>query len=169
MLEKCNFYYRDPELRLGATPDFFIHGDPRGLGVLQTKTAAPHVYERDWADGEEVPFWVQLQNLTESMLVDAAFGAVAVLKVHAFDLACVITEVKRHYGVELKIIAAVRKFWHDVAAGHEPDPDYGKDAELLKVHRAAREVRQHHRSKRRQRTAFNARPARANPGRDQRL
>jgi predicted phage-related endonuclease len=40
-IEKCDSYYRDPDLRLGATPDFLIHGDPRGLGVLQTKTAAP--------------------------------------------------------------------------------------------------------------------------------
>ena len=133
VLEKCNFYYRDPELRLGATPDFFIHGDPRGLGVLQAKTAAPHVYEHDWAGGEEVPQWVELQNRTEILLTDAAFGAVAVLKVHAFDLACSINEMPRHSGIEEKIIAAVRKFWDDVANHREPDPNYSEDVGLLKI------------------------------------
>jgi predicted phage-related endonuclease len=132
-IEKCNFYYRDPDLRLGATPDFFIHGDPRGLGTLQTKTAAPGVYQRDWEGGATVPFWVQLQALTEAMLTDAAFAAVAVLQVDAFDMALSIVEVPRHPAAEQRIRDAVAKFWDDVAAGREPEPDYGKDAELLKM------------------------------------
>ena len=40
-LEPAGVYLRDPDLRLGATPDFFIHGDARGLGVLQTKNMRP--------------------------------------------------------------------------------------------------------------------------------
>jgi predicted phage-related endonuclease len=132
-IEKCDSYYRDPDLRLGATPDFFIHGDPRGLGTLQTKTAAPGVYQRDWEGGATVPFWVQLQALTEAMLTDAAFAAVAVLQVDAFDMALSIIEVPRHPAAEQRIRDAVAKFWDDVAAGREPDADYNRDAELLKV------------------------------------
>ncbi|MBO0715738.1 MAG: YqaJ viral recombinase family protein [Rhizobiales bacterium] len=132
-IEKNNFYYRDTDLRLGATPDFLIHGDPRGLGVLQTKTAAPSVFERDWGGGDTVPFWIQLQTLSESMLVGAAFGVVGVLQIHAFDLACGINEIARHPGAERKIADAVAKFWDDVANGREPDPDYGKDAALLQA------------------------------------
>jgi predicted phage-related endonuclease len=132
-IEKANSYYRDPDLRLGATPDFFIHGDPRGLGTLQTKTAAPGVYQRDWEGGASVPFWVQLQALTEAMLTDAAFAAVAVLQVDAFDLALSIVEVPRHPAAEQRIIEAVTRFWADVAAGREPAADYGKDAELLRM------------------------------------
>jgi predicted phage-related endonuclease len=132
-VEKANSYYRDPDLRLGATPDFMIHNDPRGLGVLQTKTAAPHIYQRDWEGGATVPFWVQLQALTEAMLTDAAFAAVAVLQVDAFDLALSIVEVPRHPAAEQRIRDAVAKFWDDVAVGREPAPDYGKDAELLKM------------------------------------
>src|SRR5207344_3605454 len=125
IITKNKDYYRDPNLRLGATPDFFIHGDPRGLGVLQTKTAAPHIFERDWEGGATVPFWVQLQVLTEAMLTEAAFGAVAVLRVDAFDLALALIEVPRHPAAEQRIKAAVAQFWADVAAGREPDPDYG--------------------------------------------
>ena len=54
-LVPAKVYLRDPELRLGATPDFFIEGDPRGLGVLQAKTVAPGVYATQYAGGEEVP------------------------------------------------------------------------------------------------------------------
>jgi predicted phage-related endonuclease len=139
-IEKCNHYYRDPELRLGATPDFFILGDPRGLGILQVKTAAPHVFDRDWQEGDEAPFWIQLQALTEAMLTEAAFAVIAVLKIHAFDLACSVIEVARHPGDERRITDAVAQFWLDVEQGDEPDPDYGKDAELLKAI-APREVR----------------------------
>jgi predicted phage-related endonuclease len=130
---KNNFYYRDPEHRLGATPDFFIDGDPRGLGVLQTKTAAPYVFERDWDNGKTIPFWIMLQTLTECLLTGAAFGVVAPLRVDAFDLACPILEIPRHPTAEAKIYEAVGQFWHDVRTGHEPEPDYGKDASLLPI------------------------------------
>jgi predicted phage-related endonuclease len=132
-INKCHDYYRDPVLRLGATPDFLIDGDPRGLGVLQTKTAAPIIYERDWDSGKTVPFWIQLQCLVEAMLTGAAFGAVGVLQVHAFDLACAIHEIPRHPGAEQRIVEAVRMFWNDVAESREPEPDYGKDSALLKA------------------------------------
>jgi len=132
-IEKCNAYYRDPDLRLGATPDFLIMGDPRGLGVLQVKTAAPHIFDRDWQEGDEAPFWIQLQALTEAMLVEASFAVIAVLKIHAFDLACGIIEIPRHPGAERRITDAVAKFWEDVAAGREPPADYNRDGELLRA------------------------------------
>ena len=85
-IEAPKVYLRDPELRLGATPDFYIHDDPRGLGVLQCKTVAPSVFERDWDSGREVPFWILLQIITEMMLAEAQFGCVAGLVVDAFAM-----------------------------------------------------------------------------------
>lgn len=127
---KADEYLRDPELRLGATPDFYIEGDPRGLGVLQAKTVAPSAFKRHWTDG--APFWVALQNATELMLEhEAAFGMVAALVVDPWKLDCHLFDVPRHAGVEARIREAVAKFWDDVAAGREPHPDYGKDADLL--------------------------------------
>jgi predicted phage-related endonuclease len=92
-IEPARCYLRDPELRLGATPDFFIHGDPRGLGVLQCKSVAASVFARDWADGKDVPLWITLQTAVEMMLAEAAFGAIAVLLVDPFDMDCYIHEV----------------------------------------------------------------------------
>ena len=132
-LESPNVYLRDPQIRLGATPDFFIHDPVRGLGVLQCKTVAPSVYARDWHGGTEIPFWITLQALTEMMLADAAFGAVAALLVdpHMMDVA--ILEVPRNPSAEHKIRVAVKQFWDAVSIGQEPEPDFGRDAEVIKA------------------------------------
>jgi predicted phage-related endonuclease len=132
-ITRANEFYCDPERKISCTPDFFIEGDPRGRGILQAKSAAPSIYQREWAQGTDVPFWIVLQALTEMMLTDAAFGAVAVLCVDPFDLVCSIHEVARHPTAEAKILAAVKQFWTDVAQGREPEPDYGKDASLLAI------------------------------------
>jgi len=132
-LEQNRFYYRDPQRRLGATPDYFIHDDPRGLGILQCKTAAPRFFWRDWKDATEPPFWIQLQALTEAMLTDASFIAVAAANFDAWNPTVKIFELERRPIAEQKIIDAVAQFWQDVASGREPDPDYGKDAALLKL------------------------------------
>jgi predicted phage-related endonuclease len=139
-ITKNEYYQRDSELRLGATPDFIIDGDARGLGVLQTKTAAPSVFERDWLNGTEIPFWITLQTLVEMMLTNAAFGAVAVMQVDAFDLRCEILDVPRHAATEQRIINAVQKYWDDIAHSREPAPDYGRDADLIRL-LAPREVK----------------------------
>jgi len=128
---KATEYLRDPDLRIGATPDFYIEGDPRGLGVLQAKTAAPSAFKKQWIDGQP-PFWIALQNATELMLeYEATFGAVACLVIDPWKCVCEITEIPRHEGVEARIREAVAKFWADIEAGREPSPDYAKDAELI--------------------------------------
>ena len=134
-LEKCTEYFRDDELGLAATPDFFVHGDPRGLGILQAKTAAPSVFEREWqrpgADAQP-PMWITLQATVEMMLTGAVFGAVACLVVDPFKLPCPIFDIPRHEAAETKIKLGVGQFWKDIEGGREPGPDYGLDRELLK-------------------------------------
>ena len=132
-LEQPSIYLRDPDIRLGCTPDFFIHDPVRGLGVLQCKTVAPSVFHRDWLDGTEIPFWITLQALTEMMLTDAAFGAVAVLLVDPHAMDCVILDVPRHPGSEDKIRDRVCQFMANTDAGIEPDPDFSRDAAVIKA------------------------------------
>jgi len=136
-LRAPNVYLRDPKLRLGCTPDFYIDGDPRGLGVLQAKSVAPSVYERDddingWDGGKRVPPFIAGQAAVEAMITDAAFCVVAALVVDPFNMDCVIHELPRRSDVEENIRATVKKFWADVAAGNEPAPDYSKDHELIR-------------------------------------
>lgn len=129
-------YLRDPDARLGATPDFYIHGDPRGLGVLQTKLSIPQVFEHVWRDDEggvTAPMWIRLQALTEAMQADAAFGAIGVYIDHPFSDDCYVIEFERHAGAEAAIRADVAQFWSDVEWGIEPDPDGKVDADLVKL------------------------------------
>jgi predicted phage-related endonuclease len=132
-LSPAEVYLRDSELRLGATPDFYIHTDPRGLGVLQCKTCAPSVYEREWLGGKEIPFWITLQTLVECMLADAKFGCVAVLVVDPHAMDCKILEIPRHPAAEQKIIEAVSNFWIAVDQGQEPEPDFGRDTATIRA------------------------------------
>ncbi|WP_424627573.1 YqaJ viral recombinase family protein [Bradyrhizobium sp. SYSU BS000235] len=128
---KATEYLRDPVARIGATPDFYIHGDPRGLGVLQAKTVAPKQFREDWQD-DQPPFWIALQNATELMLeTKASFGAVAALVISPYKLECPIFDIPRHPGVEKRIRDAVADFWTAVDWGNVPEPDYSKDAELI--------------------------------------
>jgi predicted phage-related endonuclease len=135
-LEKCQEYFRDDELGLAATPDFFIHNDPRGLGILQAKTAAPSVFEREWnAPGADAqpPMWIILQAAVEMLLTGATFGAVACLVVDPFKLPCPIFDIPRHEATERKIATGVAQFWKDIERGKEPDADYGLDRDLLRA------------------------------------
>jgi predicted phage-related endonuclease len=133
-LEKCNAYYRDPELRLGATPDYLILNDPRGLGVLQIKTVEWSVFDRYWHDGNVTPLYIEIQTLIECMLVGATFGVVGAMPMPpSINLYCCIRDVPRTPGAEGRIVRAVKQFWEDVANGREPPPDYGRDADLIKL------------------------------------
>lgn len=136
---KSNEYLREPAVRVGATPDFYIHGDPRGLGVLQCKTCTAGVFSREWTDGN-VPFFTTLQIVTEIMLSGAAFGAAAALKIDPFNVEVAVVEIAKHEASERRICEAVVNFWDDVANGREPGPDYGLDRDLiaqLRPHEAA--------------------------------
>ena len=133
VIAPVNLYYCDPVLRLGATPDFFIHEKAEHsdiFGVLQTKTVERSAFARYWTDVTP-PFWVVLQTLTEMMLTGATFGAIGAgifdphnPEIHVYD-------VPRHADSEARIREAVKNFWHNLASGIEPEFDYARDGALL--------------------------------------
>jgi predicted phage-related endonuclease len=132
LIEAPRVFLVDSEARIGATPDFFIAGDPRGPGVLQAKTVTPAVFAREWADGD-VPPWITLQVATEVMLADAAFGAIAALTIDAYDPQCKIIEIERNRDAETSIRVRVALFWQDVVEGRDPDPNPYKDAAVVRA------------------------------------
>jgi predicted phage-related endonuclease len=131
-LKPTTYYYRDTDLRLGATPDFFVLDGDR-FGILQAKTAAPNVYQRDWQGGKEPPLWILLQAATEMLLADAQFAVVAVMVVDPFSLDVTLSRFERSAAVEDKIIRQVAKFWQMVEAGEEPEPDFGLDDTVIRA------------------------------------
>lgn len=137
-ISPAGVYLRDPDLRLGATPDFVIEGDPRGVGILQTKVTTLKAFKREWQKRGEnnvdeivPPFWIGLQTLTEMMLAGATWGAAAVYIDDPWCDDCEICEVARHAGAEQRIRDAVAKFWLDIEFGIEPALDYARDGELI--------------------------------------
>lgn len=131
-IERAGVYLRDPALRLGATPDFFIHDDARGLGVLQTKVVGARQFARQW-ETNPPPFWITLQTATEMMLADAAFGVVGALVISDFKFETHLFELPRHIAAEKRIRDATRKFWSELEAGVVPAIDYERDGELIKL------------------------------------
>ena len=132
-LIRAGVYLRDPCLKLGCTPDFFIES-PRGRGVLQAKTAKGSVFASQWDAGDgqiDPPFWTVLQTSVEAMLSDAAFAAIAVLNCDPDKWECYVQECERNREAEEKIINAVKEFWRAVETGDEPSPDFLRDADVL--------------------------------------
>lgn len=122
---KCEHYYRNPALRLGATPDYLIN--TTGLCPLQCKTVDPRVFERDWEPDSQPPLWIQLQVLTEAMLLDAPEGWVGAL-VLSRNYPDHYYRVERNAGAEARIIKAVEEFWARVGDKNMPSPDYARDS-----------------------------------------
>jgi predicted phage-related endonuclease len=138
-LEKCRFYYRDPDLRLGASPDYYvIDHDRDGVGVLQIKTVGAWQFKKNWSDG--APDWITLQTSTEMMLVNATWGAIAALVIGDFEYALHTFAVPRHAAAEHKIRAGVADFWRQVDQGIEPVFDFDRDADLIaQIYRTTKE------------------------------
>ena len=132
-LSRPNSYYRDPEARLGATPDCLAVDPARdGLGCVQLKSVEPRRFEDEWNEDGEIrpPLWIAIQVLIEAHLTGASWAAVAALVIgYGIDLHVI--DVPIHPAIITRIKEETRKFWQMIEAGEEPAPDYGKDAALI--------------------------------------
>jgi predicted phage-related endonuclease len=132
-INKAQVYLRDPEIRLGATPDFFYtSAEPSGSynGVLQTKTASTKSFETYWPD--RPPLWIVLQTTCEMMLADVDRGAIAVFVVDAYQPQFHIYEINRDSELEQEIKDKVRLYWCDITSDREPKVYYERDAAIIK-------------------------------------
>jgi putative phage-type endonuclease len=129
-IAKATCYLRDPELRLGATPDFHTMTADGEPGILQAKTVSPSSFRKFWTD-DEPPTWVALQTLTEMMLADASRGLIAVLIVDPWSLDLKLYDVPRNEAAETRLKEAVAQFWDDIANDREPKVDYARDRDLI--------------------------------------
>jgi predicted phage-related endonuclease len=126
------YYYRDPDARLGATPDCTAFDPARDLGVFQIKSVEPSAFRDHWFEDGEMrpPLWIAIQAIIEAHLVGASWAAVAALVIgYGIDLHVI--DVPIHPGIIERVKAETRKFWEMIEAGEEPAPDYGKDAALI--------------------------------------
>lgn len=129
-----NVYLRDPDARMGATPDAYAADPDRaGFGVIQVKSVSPRAFKRNWLDedGEaEPPLYVAIQTIQEAHLSGASWAAVLALiiddgiRVRLFD-------VPIHAGIIKRLREETAKFWRSIEANEPPDPDYGRDGALI--------------------------------------
>jgi len=129
-IEKAKHYYRDPLLRLGATPDYYVTCPERGRGILQCKTVGAWQFKKNYVDGD-APVWIKLQAAVEMMLTGASWGIIGVLVVGDFQYELHTFLQERHPAAELKITKGVAEFWRQVDAGLEPVFDFDRDADLI--------------------------------------
>lgn len=133
-IERGTAYYRDPVARIGATPDAFARDPARSnFGIVQVKTVEPSIFRKKWknADGEtEVPLWIAIQALIECELTGASWACVAPLVI-GFGVEIEPIEIPLHSGLMPELRERVAAFWRNVDAGIAPDPDFGRDAEII--------------------------------------
>lgn len=133
-IEPCDWYYREPAARIGATPDLIAIDPDRGeLGVIQVKTTDHRTFRKIWKreDGSvEPPLFIVIQAIIEATLTGASWAAVAVM-VSGSTLDLHLIDIPIHAGIMKRLRAEVAEFWRRVAAGEPPEADYGRDAEVL--------------------------------------
>ena len=134
IVDKCPDYYRAPELRIGATPDYIRtvpaddnFGLPAHTQIVECKTVNPEKWA-EWQGG--VPLAYQLQVVVQCKLVGASQGWIALLvdnRAKDFEL----FNVPAHEGAWQRIVAKVSEFWAAVDAGELPKADYSQDRAAL--------------------------------------
>ena len=137
-IEPCRVYYRDPDARIGATPDAFavrLAGeDGDGLGVVQIKTVGPHAFRKGWRNefGEvEPPLWIGIQATIEASLAGARWAAIAAMEIGDGGLEMHVIDVPLHAGLMDRLRVRVREFWRMVDSRTICEPDFGRDGATI--------------------------------------
>jgi predicted phage-related endonuclease len=141
---RAKIYLREPELRLGATPDgFALAPDRPGRGVIQAKTVARSIFRNRWlwdpdtpieSGDADAPGYYRLQVLTEMMLSEAKWGVLAVLVTSEFDSRLRLFDIEPDPITEARILTNVARFWQEhFDPGIMPPFEPQRDEALIKA------------------------------------
>lgn len=135
-VEAATHYFRDPENRIGATPDAFAIDPIRtGFGVVQIKTVSSQTFKKMWSSdtaGVRVPEWIEIQTLIEAYLTGASWAVVAALVTEhgdTFKLHIIVIPMRLHMIEKLR--HETETFWMMVASGQPPEIDYARDSSIV--------------------------------------
>ncbi|GAA2887807.1 hypothetical protein GGQ99_004745 [Aminobacter niigataensis] len=133
-------YYRDPETRIGATPDaFVVRPDRRGTGIMQIKSVSEDAFEKFWETDPDTgavipPTWIAIQAIVEATLTKCPWACVAVVVLTrrgTFRLEPIIDIPLDNFEFWERLVEKVKAFWEMIAAGRTPDPDWDRDSEAV--------------------------------------
>lgn len=129
---KVDRYYRDSELRAGASPDWQLIGNDNKIHVLEIKNVDGFAFKRGWKildDGNVfAPFHIELQLQQQMMLMGCDSGYIGAL-VGGNDVR-ILQRTINHDLVEA-IKKKITNFWASIEANEPPPIDYGVDYDLI--------------------------------------
>jgi predicted phage-related endonuclease len=144
-LRRAKVYFRDPSIRIGATPDgAAVRPDKEGVGIVQAKFISEWSFISHWLNDPDddphrpdapatAPIAYQLQTLTEAMLAEADWAVLAVIIHSQWQWSLRLFDVHRHEGAELMIRDRVAGFWRDyIDTGIQPSVDPTRDEAIVK-------------------------------------
>ena len=132
-VRKAFDYYRAPQLRIGATPDYLIKlPEHKRLVPLECKVVNGPSFKRSWTD-ETVPVHISLQALTQAMLLDAEFCIVAAMVDDGYRIELHEYAVPRHALAEAKLRDGVERFWESLARNEMPLFNFEADRALVSI------------------------------------
>lgn len=132
---KARSYYRDPDARIGATPDVIARDKDDAPGIIQIKSVEASVYRKKWlVDGVPTPpLWIAIQAMIEATLSGGQWAAVAPLVVgHGVDIELIPIPLDKAPAIMAKLRTAVADFWRRVEENDPPPPDYERDGALIR-------------------------------------
>lgn len=139
-IHKATDYYRDKEIKLGGTPDYFIWDSrTQRSRVLEIKTVGASDFRSIWRGGdpEAKPIpeaWQILQCLTYQYLTGFRGGMIAVMPVGEWEpLDVYEIDVPYNEKVIERIKEKVLEFWTNIARGTVPEFNYTRDAAVIKA------------------------------------
>jgi putative phage-type endonuclease len=132
-VEAPGVYLRDPDKRIGATPDIAVRDENDAPGVIEIKSVEQSAFRRNWLDenGEiRVPLWIAIQALVCAHLMQAQWAQVGVLRVShgiEFDL----IPIPQTPNLIERIEAAATEFWTAVEQQQPPPPVFPTDIDAV--------------------------------------
>jgi putative phage-type endonuclease len=126
-----DLYWRDPELRLGATPDAEAIIPGHGRTNIQIKVVGQKKFDSGWVAGP--PLAYQLQTLCEGMLMEADHSLLVALVDGYSSLTLETFDVARNAEAEARIREHAMSFWDNIRTGKRPQADLARDAETLAI------------------------------------
>ena len=124
--------YVDAAARMSGTPDCFATIDGGERACIQIKSVAPHVFNAEWRDGDELapPLGAQIQVNVEAPLSGCTRAFVGAI-VLDYDLTLHLLEVRLRPALLAKAKAHVAEFWRRVEQNDPYPPDFARDQDVI--------------------------------------
>lgn len=132
------FYIRDEDTRLACSLDVLVTCPDRGKGLMEVKNVGNDAFAASWTDAE-APVYYESQLMHELHMankagMDIRWGVIVAL-VGGNNPKLYFRDYDPEIGAMFDSEAVL--FWHSIAHGEEPKPDYLLDSKLLQKLRGA--------------------------------